>query len=1210
MRNFVGSGNGRTDCGFVWVGVFLLWFPCCVWAGSSEIVYLSDMPENILSHTQAWGQLGLDTAAHAPGIAGEPLRIGDRRYSKGLGHHANGDLVILLEGAYSAFEAEVGLQPCGSSDGSVVFRVFVDNQQRFDSGILRATNGPVSVHVNVETAQELRLEVTDAGDGISCDMANWVDARLTRSALPSSPSRPGVDIARFGRVVTWDPHRKEGCRANRLQEFLAEELFLETDLACNADGTYTVPTTSGNGCIGLQWLSCRAIRELRLGLSDAVSQLPVGDIQVEGWFGESAWQGQWMRLDGSLLAEGNDMVFRPLLKSPDGSLLQTRKIRWILPPVKELQRVRSLVAFTRTRWETAKILVRAEGSALQLRAGISICNGEFLEPVQPEVSLTDPVHLFIRYAKSSLLKADQTLVQFRLPGGAWSVAITDVLSNDCVYLSDPGMFITRDPAPVDPAEYQKKIAERKTILQEVRSMPDQTLVQAMARTHNPAQNEGPVMLSLACDNAKYVVDRDGTLRFQAGRTAGDDWFGTAGMVHPRLNAAKTENRSRKLEGGWLPIPILTSDNDGIVCTQRVFVAPIDEPGDNPARIGRRGICVAEFSISNHRTDSAPVGLSLDIQTNERQNQPAKLSPIEGGFRLEGDSSPFGLITLSSASPLTPGISEGRFQVSGDLPPQASAGCVVFLRSPGDDGAAPADAMALRSDVESYWKSVLACAAQIETPDSFLNDLIRSSQVRCLIAARNEADGTRIAPWIAAMSYGPLESEAHSVIRGMDYLGHSDFARRGLDYFIRRYNPDGFLTTGYTTFGTAWHLWTLGEHVQLTGDSAWVRSHAPELLRVGDWIVRQTAKTRKINPQGEKVPEYGLMPPGVLADWNSFACHFCMNAYYYAALRELGTVLDGIGHPQAGNFLTQANALRDDVLRSYRWTQARSPVLPLRNGTWIPAYPSQVHSPGNLGDFFPGQDAGRSWCYDVELGAHQLVPTGVLAPNDPEVSRMMDHMEDVQFLASGWFDYPAERNRKDWFSLGGFSKVQPYYTRNAEIYALRDEVKPFLRSYFNSIASQVNTEVMTFWEHFAHNGAWDKTHETGYFLHQTRSMLVMERGQSLWLAPLIPGEWLRPGKTLTVRNAPTRFGPVSFRIAPRIEEGVIDLAVTPPNRVAPDALVVRLRHPEGQVLDRVEVDGLPYSKFDPRQETITLPSGKDILSITAHYRYLTDQEKLK
>src|SRR5580700_9366326 len=109
--------------------------------------------------------------------------------------------------------------------------------------------------------------------------------------------------------------------------------------------------------------------------------------------------------------------------------------------------------------------------------------------------------------------------------------------------------------------------------------------------------------------------------------------------------------------------------------------------------------------------------------------------------------------------------------------------------------------------------------------------------------------------------------------------------------------------------------------------------------------------------------------------------------------------------------------------------------------------------------------------------------GVLDPNSREVARMMNHLEDAQFLADGWFDYPANMNQADWFDLGGFSKVQPYYTRNCEIDALRDDVKPFIRSYFNTLAAMLNPEVLTLWEHFHFTGAWDKTHETGYFLYQ-------------------------------------------------------------------------------------------------------------------------------
>jgi hypothetical protein len=326
----------------------------------------------------------------------------------------------------------------------------------------------------------------------------------------------------------------------------------------------------------------------------------------------------------------------------------------------------------------------------------------------------------------------------------------------------------------------------------------------------------------------------------------------------------------------------------------------------------------------------------------------------------------------------------------------------------------------------------------------------------------------------------------------------------------------------------------------------------------------------------------------------------MNGYYVAGLRAAGEALGEIGHPDARLFAKTAEQLKKDTLRAYAWTQARSPALPLRNGTWIPHYPSQVHSPGKLAEFFPGQDAGRSWCYDVEIGAHQLAPTGVLNPRGREVERLMEHMEDVQFLASGWFDYPAAQNQADWFDLGGFSKVQPYYTRNCEVYALRDEVKPFIRSYFNSIASLLNPEVLTFWEHFRHSGAWDKTHETGYFLHQTRTMLVQERGKELWLAPFVTDNWLQDGQRVEVKNAPTRFGEASFEITSHSAQGYIEAQIEPPTRRAPGVIILRLRHPQSREIRAVTANGKRLRNFDPARSTITLKPSATTLNVRAEY----------
>ena len=1166
--------------------------------------YLSDHPELILSSTQDWGELGFDTAAHAPDKVGTPLQIGATQFAKGLGHHANGVITLLTDNQYESFDAEIGVQPCGG--GSVIFRVLVDGQERFTSDVLRSGNAPRSVHVSLTGAQEVRLEARDAGDGISCDMANWAEARLTPvgNAARPRPAETAVDMARFARVVTWDPNRTDGARASRIEEFRAEDLFTETELKPNRGGDYTVSTwTNGIGCIGLQWLNRRALRELALEFA-TVAEVPATNVvRVEGWFGESAWQGHWKPLPGDVHRDGTRWVFR---LAPKAGVVQTQKARWILSALPKPARVR-LSATTRSSWTTTNLVVEVERPKAGVRGEVTVWNGEVLgksevRSPKSEVtwSATQPLRLNVRYSRPSAFKSDPTVLRFHLPTGDVGVAIEDVLSNDCVFLPDHGLFVTREPQPVTPAEYQRRIAGRKTILEEVRTLPDQTLTQAMARTHHEVQREGPVLLSLACDNAKFVLERDGAIRCVGitNPASSDSEMGLE--VKPQFGDAKSGKWFRTLDGGWLPIPVISLAQGAVVYQQRSFVAPCDEAGDNPARLNRRSVGVFEFTLTNTESAPARAAMALSFADQRKGSGSLKLTPASRGWLVSNSRGVLALAATATAAPLTVTAKTDRLEVAGALPPHSSAQFVLLLPTQADIALDSLDAARLRAATEAYWNAALAPAMQITTPDPLLNDVIRSSQVRCLIDARSEADGERVAAWIAAMHYGPLESEAHSVIRGMSFLGHDDFARRSLEFFIHRYNTNGFLTTGYTTFGTAWHLWTLGEHYRLTSDQEWLRQVAPEIARVGHWIIHQTERTQKLDAHGKPSPESGLMPPGVLADWNSFAYHFAMNAYYAAALRELGDALGDIGHPDATFFKKHAAELKANTLRAYAWAQSRSPALALRDGTWIPHYPSQVHSPGKLGDFFPGQDAGRSWCYDVELGAHQLVPTGVLDPLSREVERMMDHMEDVQFLSDGWFDYPAAMNRADWFNLGGFSKVQPYYTRNCEVYALRDDVKPFIRSYFNSIASLLNPEVLTLWEHFRHSGAWDKTHETGYFLHQTRTMLVQERGENLWLAPLVTDQWLKDGGRISVKNAPTRFGKVSYEITSHLAQGFIEARLEPPAREQPRQIVLRLRHPAGRPIQSVTVNGRRHSAFDHDEGLVRLGSRPGAALVRVQY----------
>lgn len=1184
----------------------------CVSSTVSGQIQISEHPELMLTVEQAWGVLGLNTAAHAQDRPGAPLQIGDRVFDKGLGHHASGTITVMLDGAFSTFESLVGLQPCGSGNGSVVFRVLVDGEQRFDSGVVRATDPARLVHVNVEGASELRLESHDAGDGIDCDMANWVNACLTPSDRPIASSDSPVDIVPFGRVVTFDPNRQDGTRASRIEEFPVEDFMLSTDLVPDRAGVYRVPVSSNNiACIGVEWLNRRAIKSMSIELLSGAALSATDRPRVQAWFGESLWQGKWHDLEGQIERDGNRLIFVVPVKSPSGNLLRTWKVRWLIPAAGNVVLSKAPVVYTRSRWATGVFRVElckpsGTGAASHLpnRAAIEVIDGLLVAPEDGKLASVNPTAVTVRYAKPSALLSELTTLRIHRGKETTSVAVEDVLSKGVVYVPSSGVFVCSSDRPTTVQEYLRQMAEQKTVLERVRSMAEQKLEQAMSKTHHPAQNEGPVMLSLACDNAKVVVDRNGDLRWHTFPTSGSDWLGKAASMRVRLTSKEKTTQERRLDGGWLPVPVITTKSGPLTLVQRTFVAPTDAPESKPFRLNRPSVCVVQITLSNAAPAATNTDLRISFIANTGSNEPAEITPADVAtcaWLVKDRQNIIGTVSCESGSiDLEADVSGGAIVFQGKLGPHANLSATVYLSLAGQPIPANASPAQLFAEVERYWNAAIDSATRIKTPEPFLDDVIRSSRVRCLIDARSEAEGERVAAWIAAMAYGPLESEAHSIIRGMDYLGHGDFARRSLDYFVHRYNTNGFLTTGYTTFGTGWHLWTLGEHWRLTHDTNWLRTNASEFARVGHWTLRQIEKTRRFTPTGAPVRGFGLMPPGVLADWNAFAQHFCMSAYYAAGLRELGNALAAIGHPDATLFSSASRQLADATLRAFEATAREAPVVPLRNGIWVPFYPAQAHTPGMVARSFPGEDAGRSWAYNVELGAHQMVPTGVLPYSSPKTTLMMEHMEDVSFLESGWFDYQATENERDWFNLGGFSKVQPYYCRNAEIYAMRDDVKPFLRSYFNSLASLLNQEVLTLWEHFNHSGAWDKTHETGYFLHQTRSMFVQERDNELWLAPFVPSRWLEDGKQVKIDNAPTFFGPVSYTVESHLSRGYVDVTIVPPTRNPPRQIVIRLRHPDSKPLLGFGLDGKRKQMSAKDESVIRLKSAEKPIKIRAFF----------
>ncbi len=106
--------------------------------------------------------------------------------------------------------------------------------------------------------------------------------------------------------------------------------------------------------------------------------------------------------------------------------------------------------------------------------------------------------------------------------------------------------------------------------------------------------------------------------------------------------------------------------------------------------------------------------------------------------------------------------------------------------------------------------------------------------------------------------------------------------------------------------------------------------------------------------------------------------------------------------------------------------------------------------------------------------------------------------------------------------------QPYYAPHAWVHLKRGEVKPFLKTYYNTLVALADRETYTFWEHFQLISP-HKTHEEGWFLMQTRWMLYLESGSDLYLLPGIPRRWLEDGKRLEMDGMACYFGRLKMSV---------------------------------------------------------------------------------
>lgn len=583
---------------------------------------------------------------------------------------------------------------------------------------------------------------------------------------------------------------------------------------------------------------------------------------------------------------------------------------------------------------------------------------------------------------------------------------------------------------------------------------------------------------------------------------------------PRL--APWNGRTRTLLDGWLPVLSSGASSGGARYRLQVFTAaaagrPVDFAGvtiTNPSRrpLTARWRAAARWSGGARLSTGAyafrfPRPVANDSYHGYVQPGEAFDPGAVWGFSGRAATRSGRVIYLfppgarlsarPTAGPLAAGSPAGAAAYALRLAPHATRRLVFRLPVDPPPAGAPEVSRIARADpgralaaTIGIWRGALSGAMRIALPEAKASDTYRTSLVNMLEARTPRAGG--VAQSVNLLNYHSFYLRDSAMIDEAYLLaGLAGVVRENLGYVAKFQQPDGLYMSQpeqYDGFGEA--LWSYAEYARREGGAAYARTVLPAVFRAMGWL----ASERRSDP-------LGLMPFSHTYDNEQTPGHLAGDDFWaYAGAAGAVELARLAGRPDlAARWADDAASLRRAIRRAVRAAAGRT------HG----AIPPALDLPG-------GYTWGNLWA---------AWPTGTLGPADPAVvatiraarRRFREGIATYGRLLHGYLGFRVLETDL----LGGRQALV--------VRGLDDELA-------HTTATDGGFE---FALRYGAPGARDDLTPHGWWAAEyvllLRNMLVREDRGDVRLASALSPAWVRPGRTLSVRGAPTLSGPVSFTL---------------------------------------------------------------------------------
>lgn len=786
----------------------------------------------------------------------------------------------------------------------------------------------------------------------------------------------------------------------------------------------------------------------------------------------------------------------------------------------------------------------------------------------------------------------------------FSVTAHQLRTAKAIWIPSLNVYIAAGHDPLTFAQHKAELQQWKgrRILDEVHRKPEATYAQYASLWEdmgNPAytnpQSHGPGhIVCLTWDSAipKFGIDRGAGVWNDYGNPDHFQfWFDFGDIAKGILHTWK----GQRLENG-LPVITTTFQKDGIRYEVEQFAYPLNGPPRE-----RRGdldmVLLQRVRVTNQEQQARRVPVTF----SHRRELPAYIAQ---GFIVErkGDSILIldrayhrALLALSGV----PGDFEWHGtsdyerrmkRVNGtillDLAGGASSEFVVKLASP---MVAPNDIAKLqeidydqaRAKTLRFWSDYVKRGATFVTPDKAVNDMFTASLWHALRLPRRHGgpEATRIDLPYSNFAYGqtgtpwPVNQAVY-----VDYMiyglrGYFDIAAEELLAQYRNNQEASGHVNGWANWVvyTPAMLYVVAQNYLLSHDRTELDRLLPASLKAMDWCLDQLRASATDTSHAR-----GLVT-GPLNDLTGEGVWAFNQAYMYAGLELFGRVLKDIGNPRAAEAQAAAASLRAAIERAFSAASMNSPLVQLRDHTWQPYVPCEVHTPHRIFDqWYPT---------DVDTGALHLTRLKAIPASGQLSDSLLNDHEDNLF-----------------YKHRGIAN-EPVYNQQGTAYILRDDPEAAIRTFYSMMASGFSHTVYEPVEHrWTHGQYFGPPSTDGAWFELFRNMLIHERDDgALVLGLAAPRAWLADGQKIEIQRAPTYYGPLSMTIDSSASSGRITATVELSGRAYPRELLVRLRHPDRKPIRGVTVNGREWRDFDSAKEWVRIPQpSENTYRITASY----------